>query len=97
MPYYPDISTKYGGNVHRIIKDFSHILKAGKSISKQEQQNLIEKQWRKVSFDINEDKKLKEIGIKQLELFVDENFEAISSKTLFLNKVLNIRLVKTLF
>jgi len=75
-PYYPHVMARYGSNIHRSLKDFSEAITAGKPIDKDAQVILYEKQWTNVSKDVTKNLELKNLGIKQLQDFVDLNIRS---------------------
>ncbi|EKE04693.1 MAG: hypothetical protein ACD_20C00022G0018 [uncultured bacterium] len=84
-PYYPTVMTKYGSNIHRSLKDFSEIIRSGQTIDKEVQETLYEKQWTSVSKDDSKNLELKNLGLKQLQDFVDSNINVMCN-TIYLEK-----------
>lgn len=84
-PYYPSTMMKYGGNIHRAIKDFSEILQTGEKVDEKTREVLFEKQWLDVSKDEVKNLELKTTGMKQIQEFVEINKSDIAN-TLYLEK-----------
>lgn len=87
-PFYPHTMTRYGSNIHRVIKDFSEAIKEGAVPDRETQKILYEKQWTDVTKDESRNLELKNQGAKQLQDFVEANQETIGN-TLFLEKSFN--------
>lgn len=90
-PFYPTKKIKYGSNIHRVLKDYSEILKSDEELNKEAQQSLFHKQWTQISKNKEEEQQFKEKGIEQLEKFVEVNQES-AQNILFLEKSFNFPL-----
>ena len=90
-PYYPSYMTKFGGNIHRAVKDVSEVIKSKGTIEKQVQKELFEKQWSDISKDKDANQKLKDKGELQLKMFSKTNLEAMQN-TLFIEKSFSCKL-----
>ncbi len=87
-PFYPTKKIKYGSNIHRVLKDYSELLKVGEIPNKQARQSLFNNQWTKISKNKEEDQQFKDQGLEQLEKFAEIN-EKSAQNILFLEKSFN--------
>jgi|GEM_PF-6488644 len=90
-PFYPSYMTKFGGNLHRALKNVSEIIKSKGTIENEIQKELFEKQWSDISKDKAINQKLKDKGESQLKLFSETNLAAIQN-TLFIEKSFSCKL-----
>src|SRR3989339_1071030 len=72
-PFYPSTMMKYGSNIHRILKDVSEIIKITGDVEENVQATLYEKQWADITKDESRNLELKNLGMKQVQDFVEVN------------------------
>src|SRR3989339_516420 len=76
-PYYPNIRTRYGSNIHRAIKDYTEAIKEEGSLDFKNQAILYEKQWKDVTTDELKNLEFKDQGIEELQKFCKNNEKSL--------------------